>query len=241
MISAVSDSSWSRISRSRICACTVASSAVVGSSAMISLGRQRQGHRDHGPLPHAAGELVRVVVHPLPGVRDADPAQQFHGPLLRLGLGRPTGRGTGSSRGSASPPCTAGAGWSAGPGRSPRSPRPGPCAAGRDAGVSRSVPSNMAWPDTWPPGARPSRVWVSTVLPLPDSPTMPSVRPVSTLNDTPRTAFTTPSAVLKLTRRSDTSSRLNACLRVGLVTLYAHKSLSARNPGDLAWGGRRVP
>ncbi len=84
---------------------------------------------------------------------------------------------------------------------------------------SRSVPSNMAWPETWPPGARPSRVWVSTVLPLPDSPTMPSVCPASTLNETPRTACTTPSAVGKLTRRSDTSSRLNACLRVGLVTL----------------------
>ena len=38
MIRAVSESRCSRSSRSRICACTVASSAVVGSSAMISLG-----------------------------------------------------------------------------------------------------------------------------------------------------------------------------------------------------------
>src|ERR1017187_3261436 len=57
--------------------------------------------------------------------------------------------------------------------------------------------------------------------PLPDSPTMPSVLPVSTVNETPRTAFTAPSAVEKLTRRSDTSSRLNACLRIGLCAHLA--------------------
>src|SRR6266571_7572402 len=74
--------------------------------------------------------------------------------------------------------------------------------------LSRSVPSKTAFPSTHPPGISPSRVCVSTVLPLPDSPTMPSVRPFSTLNDTPRTACTRPSAVGKLTRRSVTSSRL---------------------------------
>ena len=68
-------------------------------------------------------------------------------------------------------------------------------------------------PRSRPPGVSPSSVWVSTVLPLPDSPTMPSVRPLSTLNDTPRTAWTTPSAVGKLTRRSVTSSRLTSSLR----------------------------
>ena len=163
---------------------------------------QRERHRDHRPLPHAAGELVRVVVHPLPGLRDADPAQQLHGPLACLLLARPTCRARGSSPRSASRPGTAGAGWSAGPGRSPRSARRGPRAAGPRSAASRSVPSNIALPVISAPGVRPSRVWVSTVLPLPDSPTMPRVRPGSTLNDTPRTARTTPSAVGKLTVRS---------------------------------------
>ena len=51
-------------------------------------------------------------------------------------------------------------------------------------------------------------VWVATLFPEPDSPTMPSVRPRSTANEMPRTACTTPSAVLNETARSCTSSRL---------------------------------
>src|SRR5215467_11233556 len=68
----------------------------------------------------------------------------------------------------------------------------------------------MALPEMSAPGVSPSRVWVRTVLPLPDSPTIPSVRPASTLNDTPRTALTTPSAVGELTVRSVTSNRVTA-------------------------------
>ena len=45
-----------------------------------------------------------------------------------------------------------------------------------------------------------------TLLPEPDSPTMPSVSPGSIEYDTPSTAFTTPSSVLKCTLRSLTSS-----------------------------------
>src|SRR5579875_1473800 len=75
---------------------------------------------------------------------------------------------------------------------------------------SRSVPSNTALPEMTAPGVSPSRVCVRTVLPLPDSPTMPSVRPASTSKDTPRTALTTPSAVGKLTVRFLTSSRATA-------------------------------
>jgi len=41
-----------------------------------------------------------------------------------------------------------------------------------------------------------------TLLPDPDSPTIPSVRPRSTANDTPSTALTTPSSVSNRTRRS---------------------------------------
>ena len=49
------------LSRSRICACTVTSSAVVGSSAISSFGVVDQADGDHRPLAHAAGELVRVA------------------------------------------------------------------------------------------------------------------------------------------------------------------------------------
>ena len=55
----------SRIS-SRIWAWTVTSSAVVGSSAISTLGRQDERHRDHHPLSHAAGELVRILVERAP-------------------------------------------------------------------------------------------------------------------------------------------------------------------------------
>jgi hypothetical protein len=40
-----------------------------------------QRHGDHGALPHPAGELVRVVVDPALGLRDADPAQHVDRPL----------------------------------------------------------------------------------------------------------------------------------------------------------------
>ena len=52
----------SRSSR-RICCCTVTSRAVVGSSAIDQLRLAHQAHRDHGALAHAAGELVRVLAH----------------------------------------------------------------------------------------------------------------------------------------------------------------------------------
>jgi hypothetical protein len=62
-----------------ICAWIDTSSAVVGSSATISLrlGRQRQG--DHHALAHAAGELVRIVVDALGRRRDAGVLQQADG------------------------------------------------------------------------------------------------------------------------------------------------------------------
>ena len=52
-------------STSRICACTVTSRAVVGSSAMITRRVVGDRHRDHHPLAHPAGELVRE--RPRPG------------------------------------------------------------------------------------------------------------------------------------------------------------------------------
>ena len=49
---------------------------------------------------------------------------------------------------------------------------------------------------------RPITVSIETLLPDPDSPTTPSISPESTENETPSTAFTTPSSVAKRTRRS---------------------------------------
>ena len=46
-----------------------------------------------------------------------------------------------------------------------------------------------------------------TLFPQPDSPTIASVFPFSTENDTPSTAWTMPSSVLKDVFRSRTSSR----------------------------------
>ena len=46
----------------------------------------------------------------------------------------------------------------------------------------------------------PSTLRFETLLPEPDSPTMPSERPASTENETPSTARTTPSSVLELDR-----------------------------------------
>ena len=40
---------------------------------------EQQRHRDHDALPHAARELVRVVVQALGGVRDAAPARATRG------------------------------------------------------------------------------------------------------------------------------------------------------------------
>ena len=48
---------------------------------------ERQRHGDHRPLPHAAGELVRVVVHALLRTRDTYPAQKLHGPFRGLLFG----------------------------------------------------------------------------------------------------------------------------------------------------------
>ena len=47
---------------------------------------------------------------------------------------------------------------------------------------------------------------LSTDLPEPDSPTMPSVRPRSRVSDTPSTARTSPPDVRNDVRRSSTSS-----------------------------------
>ena len=51
------------------------------------LGTGGNGHRDHHPLAHATGKLVRVVPRPLGGRGDADGAQEIDGALGRLLVG----------------------------------------------------------------------------------------------------------------------------------------------------------
>ena len=78
----------------RISRCTTTSSAVVGSSMMISFGSSASAIARHDALAHAAGELVRIVVEPLrPGCR---PAQQLarRAPAPRRGPRRYAGRCT---------------------------------------------------------------------------------------------------------------------------------------------------
>jgi hypothetical protein len=67
-----------------ICAWIETSRAVVGSSAMISLGSAQSAKRDHHPLAHAARELVRIGAEALLRTRDADLAQELDRPFAGL-------------------------------------------------------------------------------------------------------------------------------------------------------------
>ncbi len=80
-------------SSSRICACTVTSRAVVGSSAMTRRRRAGDRHGDHHPLAQSAGQLVGVGPQPPLRLGDADRVEQAERLGRRAGrLGRPGGR-----------------------------------------------------------------------------------------------------------------------------------------------------
>ena len=65
-----------------------------------------------------------------------------------------------------------------------------------------------------------------TLLPQPDSPTIPSVFPRSTEKLTPSTALTTPSSVRKLVRRSRTSrSAIRLSRILGSMTAYSTSTM----------------
>ncbi len=73
-------------SRLRICACTVTSSAVVGSSANSSFGTARERDGDRDALAHAARQLMRVLVETLRRLGDPDRVQQRERGLVGLAL-----------------------------------------------------------------------------------------------------------------------------------------------------------
>ena len=81
---AVPDSRRRRFTTSRICAWMVTSRAVVGSSAIRTLGLQASAMAIITPLAHAAREPVWKFVEAAGGGRDADPLQQLHRPLARV-------------------------------------------------------------------------------------------------------------------------------------------------------------
>ena len=93
-------SAWRRASSASTCACTVTSSAVVGSSAMMRLRPARHRHGDDRALAHAAGELVRILARrgrPGPGCRPraaAPPARARRLAARRGGRARPGPRST---------------------------------------------------------------------------------------------------------------------------------------------------
>src|SRR5688500_4932743 len=72
-------------------------------------------------------------------------------------------------------------------------------------------------------GSRPITAIIVTLLPEPDSPTTPSTLPASMVRSTPRTAFTSPSCVGKVTVRSWISR--SACRDVGFTASLPHAVL----------------
>ena len=104
-----------------------------------------QRHRDHRALPHAAGELVRILVDAPVRLRDADPVEHLDRPRAGPRPWTPGG-GPGTPRRSAGRPCSTGAAPTAGPGRS--SPCRGRAVSAAHASVmaTTSRPPTRIWP-----------------------------------------------------------------------------------------------
>ena len=88
---AMADSARSARSKSTICACTVTSSALVGSSAISSDGLAQQTHADHHALAHAARQLMRILLQPALRLRHPHALQHAQCGALRIGPGHSRG------------------------------------------------------------------------------------------------------------------------------------------------------
>ena len=170
----------------------VTSRAVVGSSAIEQPGLADQRHGDRHPLPHAAGELVRVARQPLGRLRHADQPQDLLGPVPRrsalvdvagaaAAARRPGRRSSGRvERGQ----------------RVLEDHADGVAAdlaqAGFGGGGQVACPSNRIRPPVIlpPGGSRPRTDSAVMVLPQPDSPTMPSASPAARSRSMPSRAWT---------------------------------------------------
>ena len=214
MAAPVLDLSWRMMSR--ICACTVTSRAVVGSSAISSLGSQASAMaimtRWRMPPDSSCGYCLRRWA----GLGDADQAQH----LDRARFGRRAVEALMQRE------------------------RLGDLPADREHRVERRhrlledhrdvvaadvahlalgqrradrVPWKRIVPSTMRPGGEAIRRMIDsdvTLLPQPDSPTTASVSPGATENETPSTARTMPSRVKKCVLRPSISSRgaASACV-----------------------------
>ena len=200
--SAVSSPLALRISSST-CAWTVASSAVVGSSAMMSRGfvisteaimtrccwppERRNGYSPR----HRAGSSMPALASPSAARASASRrvigrwrrmASTSWSPILWSGESAVMGS------------------WKTMPTADPRIRR-----SASSGSVAMSCPSKAIAPEAMRPGGfgtSRKTLMAVTDLPQPDSPTSPSVSPASRCNDTPSTACTTPSGVSKTTCRS---------------------------------------
>ena len=79
---------WMSFNSAMICACTVTSSAVVGSSAIEQIGLVGERHGDHHALALAAGELMRIALEPALRIGNADLGQHLDGARARRGAGQ---------------------------------------------------------------------------------------------------------------------------------------------------------
>ena len=182
----------SKRSRSRICACTVTSSAVVGSSAMSRSGSPAR----------AMAIIARCRMPPDNWWGYARAASEGSGiatsssnAIARSSASRPRARPCTARTSAICVPtvCTGSSAvigsWKTNPIRRPRTPH-----HSSSDRPTRSRPSSSTAPPVVRPGAgtRPMTPNAVSDLPLPDSPTRPSVSPRWMSNDTPRTACSQP-------------------------------------------------
>ncbi len=228
-------------STSRICACTVTSSAVVGSSAMIrsgslaiaiaiiarwrippenSCGNASARARGFGmptEVEQLNGSLARRVPrHPRRWIRRAS---AIWSPTVKIGVSAESGS------------------WKTIAMRRPR----------MDArSVSRrpisSVPRNRMEPATRACGGNsPMVASADTDLPDPDSPTIPSTSPVATSKLTPRTAATRPASLGNDTSRSRTCRTASSAVVAATGVAASTSSPSTTGPAPGRAGVERVP
>ena len=151
-----------------------------------------QGDGDHHPLAHAARQLVRVLAHPPRRLRDAHVGEQS----LAVAVASPRAMPRWTRSGSATWSPTRISGFSEPIGSwntiaIARAPQLAQLPVGA-ADQLLAVEADRAGADDLGAGSRPMIERLSTVLPDPDSPTMPTASPRSTVSDTPSTARTSP-------------------------------------------------
>ena len=198
--------SWIRSSTSSTWAWIVTSSAVVGSSAMSRSGSFAIAiaimARWRIPPEYSCGywstrwvgfgmpDDLEQLDRASPSLRGADVLMDRRSPLR-----------------SACPPSGPGSARRARPGRPSRSSSPAPCPASSPATRGSARRGTATWPVIVAEVGRSPRIAIEvTLLPDPDSPTMPSVSLWWTSNETWSTARSRPSSVLNSTVRSRTES-----------------------------------